>query len=77
MICYLLNKYNANKTIDLTEDNLDGLIGSVLDPKNRVTIETLHDPDGPLNTPDEEKNWFDRWDENWGKGKEGNTKIHF
>ena len=77
MICYLLNKYNANKTIEFTEDNLDGLIGPVLDPKNRVTIEILHDPDGPLNAPDEEKNWFDRWDGHWGKVKRETQRFNF
>ena len=77
MICYLLNKYNANKTIEFTEDNLDGLIGPVLDPKNRVTIEILHDPDGPLKAPDEEKNWFDRWDGHWGKVKRETQTFNF
>ena len=72
MICYLLNKYNANKTIEFTEDSLDRLIGPVLDPKNRVTIEILHDPDGPMEGTDwpvEGKSWHEQWDGHWGKVK--------
>ena len=63
MICYLLNKYNANKTVEFEKDN----IHRFLVPQTKVTIEILHDPDGPLNAPDEEKVWMDRWDGHWGE----------
>ena len=70
LICYLLNKYNANKTVEFEKDN----IHRFLVPQTKVTIEILHDPDGPLNAPDEEKGWFDRWDGHWGEVKR-ETKI--
>ena len=32
----------------------------------KVTIETLHDPDGPLNA-EEGKGWFEQWKGHWGE----------
>ena len=72
MICYLLNKYNANKTVEFEKDN----IHRFLVPQTKVTIEILHDPDGPLNAPDEEKGWFDRWDGHWGEVKRDTKKLN-
>ena len=67
MICYLLNKYNADKTVEFTGEGIYQQIGLL--PRNaKVTIETLEDPDGPLNA-EEGKKWFEQWKGHWGEVK--------
>lgn len=70
MICYILNKYNANKTVEFSGHwtrVLWLMENAGFNKSNaKVTIETLHDPEGPLNT-EEGKGWFEQWDGHWGE----------
>lgn len=67
VICYLLNKYPTEKTVDFTGPGFDWmkLIG-LLHPTAKISIETLMDPEGPLNS-EEEKSWYEQWEGHWGK----------
>ena len=70
MICYILNKYNANKTVEFSghwSRVLWLMENAGFNKSNaKVTIETLHDPEGPLNA-EEGKGWFAQWDGHWGE----------
>ena len=70
MICYLLNKYNAEKTVEFTGEGT----GFALHKAN-VIIETLHDPDDPLNA-EEGKSWFEQWKGHWGEVKRETKNLN-
>ena len=79
MMCYLLNKYNAPKTVMLCGW---GFMSDYFMPKDaKVTIKTLMDEEGPLDTPNPHElrkndevynkwvadNWVKQWEGHWGK----------